>query len=155
MTISELFVGLLSAFLGSLGFALIFRLRPRYLFPACIGGLLAYAVYLLGIELDWHIFATNFIAACIAALYSELFARKMKAPTLLFSIPCIIPLVPGSLLYYSMSSLLKGNYAAALSYFTDTVLTSIGIAGGMIAVSIVVTLYLHVRNTVHEKKNKT
>lgn len=154
MTIFELSVGLASAVVGSLGFALIFRLRPRYLVPAGIGGLLAYAVYLLFAELGWHIFATNFIASCASALYSELFARKMKAPTLLFSIPCIIPLVPGSLLYYAMSFLLKGNYASALSYFTDTVLTAVGIAGGMIAVSIVFTLYMHASKSFREKKSK-
>ena len=37
----EILIQLVTAFLGSLGFALLFGLRRRYLFPAALGGLLA------------------------------------------------------------------------------------------------------------------
>ena len=135
--------GLITSFLGSLGFALIFRLRPRYLTPAAFGGLFAFAVYFICDAFGMGLFASNFFAAIVGALYSELLARMMKAPTVEFSIPCIIPLVPGSMLYYSMSHLLAGNYEQSFASLRDTLMTALGIAAGMIVVSILSGIFFH------------
>ncbi len=152
MNWTSLLVGLLSAAVGSLGFALIFRVRPRYLAPATLGGTLAYAVYFLLDLLGLHIFATNFFAAAVGALFSELCARALKAPSVVFLIPCIIPLVPGSLLYYTMSHLLAGAYDVSFTYLTGTLLTALGIAGGMIVVSVLFSVSTHVYRRIKAKK---
>ncbi len=151
MTLTTVLIGLLSAFVGSLGFALIFRLRPRYLLPGSIGGMLAYAVYLATDLAGLNIFAANFLAAASAALFSELCARFLKAPAVVFSIPCLIPLVPGSLLYYSMSHLLAGRYADSFLYFKGMLLTAIGIAGGLIIVSVFFSIFSYFYQK-HKKK---
>ncbi len=152
MSITMVFVGLLSAFIGSLGFALLFRLRPRHLVPASLGGMLAYAVYLAADLFGLHLFVSNFLAAVAAALFSELCARFFKAPAVVFSIPCLIPLVPGSLLYYTMSHLLSARYAESFSYLTGTLLTALGIAGGMIAVSVFFSIFSHFYHKKHAKR---
>ena len=136
MTITAALIGLTSAFIGSLGFALLFRLHPRHLVPASLGGMIGYAVYLAADLLGMHLFVSNFLAATVAALLSELCARFFKAPSVIFTIPALIPLVPGSLLYYSMSNLLTSQYDQAFLYFSGTLVTALGIAGGMIAVSV-------------------
>ena len=129
--------GLVSAFLGSLGFALIFRVRARYVFIGALGGMIAYAVYLLCEFGGMDLFASNFLAAIASALFSEVSARLLKAPTVVFYVPCIIPLVPGGMLYYAMSYLLRTDYATALSYLVQSAATAFGIAGGLIVVSVV------------------
>lgn len=154
MNWTSLLIGLGSSAVGSLGFALIFRLRPRYLLPATFGGTLGFAVYFLFDTLGFHIFATNFLAAIAAAVFSEICARVLKAPSVIFTIPCIIPLVPGSLLYYTMSHLLEGKYAESFSYLTKTLLTALGIAGGLIVVSVLVSVSTHVRQSYLAKKQK-
>ena len=155
MNLTTLLIGLGSSAVGSLGFALIFRLRPRYLAPAVLGGTLAFAVYFLLDFWGFHIFASNFFAAAAAALFSELCARGLKAPSVVFSIPCLIPLVPGSLLYYTMSNLLAGAYDVSLSYLKDTLLTALGIAGGFIIVSVLFSVGAHVHRRIAEKRQKT
>ena len=137
-------IGLGSSAVGSLGFALIFRLRPRYLAPAALGGTLAFAVYFLLEMLGLHPFATNFFASMTAALFSELCARTLKAPAVIFTIPCIIPLVPGSLLYYTMSHLISGSYGDSFAYFTKTMIIALGIAGGLIVVSVLFGVINHI-----------
>ncbi len=47
------------------------------------------------------------IASMIVCLWSELMARKLKAPTNIFMIPGIIPLLPGGTLYYTMEAMLQ------------------------------------------------
>ena len=156
MNITALLIGLISSAVGSLGFALIFRVRPKYLVPASFGGMLGFAVYFLFDMLGFHIFATNFLAALAAAIFSEICARVLKAPAVVFSIPCIIPLVPGSLLYYTMSHLLDGKYTEAFSYLTKTLLTALGIAGGLIVVSVLVSVGTHIRlQHLTKKREKT
>lgn len=153
MNWTSFLIGLGSSAVGSLGFALIFRLRPRYLAPAAIGGTLAFAVYYLLDVLGLHIFASNFFAAIVGALYSELCARILKAPSVVFTIPCIIPLVPGSLLYYTMSHLIAGAYGTSLSYLSKTLLTALGIAGGMIVVSVFFSVLQYLSARRAAKKN--
>ena len=136
----DIIFGLVSSFVGALGFALIFRLRPRYLLPASLGGMLAYAVYLVADLCGLQLFVSNFLAAASAALFSELCARGLKAPSVVFSIPCLIPLVPGSLLYYTMSHLLGGRYDTSFSYLTKTLVVCLGLAGGLIVVSVLFSI---------------
>ena len=143
MNWTAFWIGLGSSGVGSLGFALIFRVRGRHLPPASLGGMLAFAVYFLLDALGAHLFASNFFAAAAAALYSELCARAFKAPSVVFSIPCLIPLVPGSLLYYTVSHMLSGTYADSIANFIKTMLVALGIAGGLIVVSVIFSVYYH------------
>lgn len=58
----------------------------------------------------------------------------------MFIIPGMIPLVPGSSLYYTMSNLISSNQEMALSKFVDTILVIVGLAFGIAAGSIVVSV---------------
>ena len=120
---------LIAGALSSLGFALVFRLSLRLLLPATLGG--------AGMD----IFAANFLGAAAIALFSEICARIFKAPASVFLVPGAIPLVPGRLLYLAMSHLIATEYADAFSAFKSALLTAVGIAAGVIIVSVFGTLF--------------
>ena len=128
---------LLTAFLGSLGFALLFGLHRQSLLPASLGGLLAWGVYLLTEALLHSAFLAALIASVLSLLYAELMARLQKKPATLFVVPAIIPLVPGSSLYYAMSSAVRGEMGQARAYGSQTLLTALAIAAG---ISLVIAL---------------
>ena len=130
-------IGAVTSLVGSLGFALIFRLSARYLLPASFGGLLAFVVYFVCDTFGMGLFTANLLAAIVGSLYSELLARMMKTPSVEFMIPCIIPLVPGSMLYHTMSHLLAAEYAPAFDSFVKAMMTALGIAAGVIVLSVV------------------
>lgn len=132
---------LIAGALSSLGFALVFRLSLRLLIPATVGGAVAYAAYLLGECAGMDIFAANFLGAAAIALFSEICARIFKAPSSVFLVPGAIPLVPGRLLYLAMSNLIATDYAAAFSAFKEAVLTAVGIAAGVVIISVFGTLF--------------
>ena len=48
-----------------------------------------------------------------------------------FFVTSVIPLIPGSTLYYCMNSIVEGNTVRALEYGRDTFLFAFGIAAGM------------------------
>ena len=133
MTLIEVIVGLLSAVAGTVGFAMLFRVRPKFLLACAVGGFLAYGVYLLTkVYVDGEFFP-NVAAAVATAVYSEICAHKLKAPVQLFTIPALVPLMPGGALYYSMYYLLAKDTPEALRHTVSTLETAFGLAGGVTA----------------------
>ncbi len=125
------YIQLIPAFLGSMGFALLFNLDLKHLALASIGGLIAWIIYLLceG-SLALNVFWSSLIAAFFADLFSQISARISKTPTTLFLISAIIPLVPGSSLYYTASALVFNNGEFA-HYGLTTVLVVLAMALGV------------------------
>lgn len=131
-------VQLLAAVLGTVGFAAMFCVRPKYIPVAVLGGGLTYGAYVLFDGLVATEFLSALLAAIFAALFGELCARILRAPTVLFVTPFTISIVPGGGLYYSMSALLSGNSASLSSSFSSTLLISAGLAAGTMLVTILV-----------------
>lgn len=128
---------LITALLGAVGFSLIFRMNLKYLPITSVGAIVACAVFFAADRAGFDLFASNFFAAAVASLYSEICARILRAPASIFLLPCMIPLVPGGMLYYSMSHLISHDIDGFLQYGGEAAMTAVGIAGGMIAVSVV------------------
>lgn len=124
-------IQIITALLGSLGFSLLFGLRPRYLLLASLGGGICWAFYQFCLQSGLSVFVTCFAASAFSAIYGEILARIMKAPAPLFFIPTIIPLIPGSLLYYTMRSAVQGNLDAAAVHGIQTLQTALAIAAGV------------------------
>lgn len=127
----SILIQLLTAFLGSLGFALLFGVRPKHLVLAALGGMVAWGVYLAMEQWLGMPFLSCLAASVFAVVYAELMARVRKIPALLFTVPAIIPLVPGATLYYAMSEVVRGDLAQARAYGTETLLAALAIAGGI------------------------
>ena len=139
----DFFVSFLMAAIGTVGFSLLFRSRAKYLLLLAIGGALTYAVYFFfEINIFKSVFAAAFFSSAFSAVYSEIFARIKRAPAIIFLAPCAIPIVPGSSLYYAMASLISRDMEAALRHLTNAAVIGIGIAGGIMAVSILVNIYM-------------
>lgn len=141
MSTAVVIVKLITAVLGSVGFAILFYLQPQKLPLAAAGGLLTCGVYLgvqvlLGGEL-----VPNLAATFVGAIFSEILARLTKAPVPVYLLPCLIPLVPGGMLYKTMNHFIQGSYGAAGSCGLTALAVAVGIAGGIMAASVCSMLY--------------
>lgn len=135
--IPEMIIKIIAGMFGTLGFAILFKLKAKHLPFSIICGFVACIVYFpLSAVLD-GIFAPNFFAAFATAIMAEIFAIVCKTPTTAFLFTGCITLVPGSFLFYGMSSLLEQNYGDAVNYLLMTLNVAIAIAGGIIASSLV------------------
>ena len=124
-------IQIITGALGSLGFALLFGLKKRYLVSAALGGMIGWGLYLLGEKLfNDNIFLACLLASAFCALYSEIVARIQKAPTTLFFITSVVPLIPGSTLYYTFSYMIAGDAAKSSYYGTRTLQYGLAIAAG-------------------------
>ena len=112
-------IQLITGALGSVGFGILFHMKKKYLPLAAVGGFISWMVFLLGKGLWGNVFLPSLLAGFIVDVYAEILATS------------VIPLIPGSTLYYCMNSIVEGNTVQALEYGRDTFLFAFGIAAGM------------------------
>ncbi len=140
------YVSILSALVATFGFAVLYNVEWKRLPVATLGGGIAWAVYMLVEQFTAEVFVMALAAGFVATFYSEIAAYFCRTPSTVFLIPCVIPLVPGSGLYYGMSSLIGKDYSAALDYFGKTAYIMLGVAGGIVAASLIVGGYKAIRS---------
>ena len=123
---------LTTAFLGSLGFALLFHVRRQKLLLASLGGLLAWGIYLLmGVASDQDV-VRYFAASVVLTVYAEVLARVVKCPATLFIIIGAVPLIPGGSLYHTMEYFMRSDMAACSAQGLTTMLLAVAIAVGIL-----------------------
>ena len=122
---------LITAFTGSMGYALLFRLRAGLIPAASVGGMASWGVYLLSCHFLEGIFVPSFLASAFAALYAEILARLKKAPATIFYAPTVIPLIPGSSLFYTMQSAVQADWVSFEANGALTAQYALAIAAGM------------------------
>lgn len=128
-------IQLLTSFLGTLGFGILFHIRGRKLWFAALGGLLSWAAFLvLGFAVENEP-VRYFLVSILASLYAEVLARLVKTPTTTFVIISLIPLIPGSGLYYTMASALSGSSDGFLSNGIHTIELALALSLGIILVT--------------------
>lgn len=133
---TPIIIKIIAGVISTIGFAIIFRLKPSHWAFAAIDGLLACFFFFLFTDLIGGNFWPNALAALITAFMAEMFARISKAPSTIFLLPGCIALVPGGSLYYSMNNLISANYTEAAQYLLTTIEVGIAIGGGIIVASI-------------------
>ena len=131
-----IFVGMIS----TVGFAMLFHVKAAHIPFAAIGGALSSAIYIILDDFGISLFLSNFIASLVSVVYSGVMARVLKTPTTIFVSLCIIPLVPGGSLFYTMRNLIMWNQAEFFRYGLNTILIALGIAGGIVVESAIVHL---------------
>ena len=133
-------IQLVTAVIGTLGFAVIYRVRARHLPFAGVCGLITWLLYYTVAFLGGTLFLSAFVASAAATVFAELCARWRHAPAPVFLVPGTIPIVPGGDLYYTMRYLLLGDFDVFAQYLMRALLVGIGIGGGIVAISVAVSL---------------
>lgn len=133
----------ITAIIGTLGFCLLFNVKKDKIIYGVIGGTISTVIYLICIEAGMDLFIQNFIPTVVATLYTEIVARVVKAPTTVFLFPAIIPLTPGGSLYYTMRAIVDGDMAEAKVVGKQTLVIALGIALGVLLVSLLFSQFAH------------
>lgn len=127
----NLVLHIITSFIASAAFGMIFNAPKRTLLQCGFSGMLGWVAYVV---LDYRmdtIFATV-SATFIVGVISQLFARACKKPVIIFSVAGIIPLVPGGLAYDAMRNFVEKEYTAAIQLAAQAFLISGSIAIGLV-----------------------
>lgn len=129
---------LMVTFIASMGFALFFNVYRSHIVIASLGGVITWAIYKLCVLVLGGAFVPCLIASIFAASYAELLAWRSKAPTPVFFIISVIPLIPGRVLFYTMSEAVSLQWESCAHYAVTTLEFAAGIAVGICVVTAIV-----------------
>lgn len=146
MTKTEI-IQVLSGFVGSVGFGLLFNIRGRRLCFAALGGFMSWLLFvLLGHFIDNEA-VSYFIVALAVSVYAEIMARVLKTPTTALITTSLIPLIPGGSLYYTMAYAFGSDSARFVDKGVHTLQLASALALGIIVATTFFNLINHGRKT--------
>lgn len=108
MTNNEI-LQIITGFVGSLGFAILYNIRGKRLLFAALGGLFSWGLFIIFNKIIPNEALNYFLVAFIISVYAEIMARVLKTPTTTFITTSLIPLIPGGSLYYTMTYAFETN----------------------------------------------
>ena len=133
---TNILIQLISCTIGCTGFALCFKIRGRQVLFSSVGAFLTWGIYLL----VYHFNPSNFLATLTAAVFVGFYAFAMsrinKAPSTIFLTASVLPLIPGSALYYMMYGYVSGNKEMAMVKTNSLLTTCLAIALGFLIVDV-------------------
>lgn len=136
-----LFKNFIFSFLSTLGFSVIFNIPKESLLKSALIGAIGWIVY---IKFSTPIVGV-FFGALIVGVLGEIFARLFKKPATIFIIPGIIPLVPGTGMYYTMYAIIEKNFLEAANIGTETFFIALSISCGIIIPSSLNKLFIGIK----------
>lgn len=131
-----LFKQFLFAAIATLGFAGYFNVKgSKVLIAASISGGISYAIYYVFTYFNREVPGV-FVAALLMGVMGEFWSTRLKAPSTIFIMPGIIPLVPGAGMYYTMLDFANEDFTQMIATGAHTFSIAGAIAMGILVGSI-------------------
>ena len=129
---------LVTSFFGSIGYACTFNIRAKRLVAAGFGGLIGWAAYLIAGCFMFSEPMKYFVAALVINIYAEIMAVTEKAPSTVFLVSAIMPLVPGGMLYRTMRFAVTKEWEEFGKLGVETLSIALALALGMLIANSVI-----------------
>ena len=139
----------LAAGLGTIAFALMFRVRKRRVVDCGVLGTITWLAYMICIKIWNNEAIAVFVSGFAAVLASRVLAVLRRCPATVFLMTSLIPLLPGISLYRTIYYLLMGNAQISMHFGKLCFLTAF-----TIAVSIAVVQQIPRNWTIPVRKQK-
>ncbi|UII56459.1 threonine/serine exporter family protein [Cytobacillus spongiae] len=123
---------LVTSFIASAAFGMIFNAPKRSLIKCGIVGMLGWIIYVYMTENNADPVLASLLASFAIAVLSQFFAKMYKTPVIIFSVAGIIPLVPGGLAYDAMRNFVENDYNLAINLAAKAFMISGSIAIGLV-----------------------
>ena len=131
----------IASFVACLGFVIIFNIHGYGNTLCALGSALTWAAYCIGSASGLGYFACCLIGTMVSAAFAEVMARIRKYPAISYLIIAVLPLIPGSSIYYTALAAVQGNMDRFIYYGTETLGTAGAMAVGILLVSTSVRIW--------------
>lgn len=127
------YIQLPAAFIGTVGFSVLFGAPRKYYLYCGLAGMAGWAMYLPFVTSDpSHPVAAAFLGALVVAVASHVLAVLRRCPVTVFLICGIIPLVPGGGIFWTAYYLVSDQLRLAATTGFAALKVTIAIAGAII-----------------------
>ncbi len=95
---------------AALGFGILFNIPEKAIFTVFLLGFFAGLVKFIFLHLDYSIVTATFFASLFVGAMSMPFAKRIHKPIVVFSIPSIIPMIPGYFAYKTILAIRRFTF---------------------------------------------
>lgn len=145
MSLNEI-IQILSGGIGTLGFGILFNIRGKRLFVTVIGGFISWLIFVILSNFIASEPLNYFVVAMLISIYAEIMARVIKTPTTTFITTCLVPLIPGGSLYYTMAYAFSNDLESFLSKAIYTLKLASALALGIIIATTLTRIFFNYLN---------
>lgn len=135
------------SFFCSVGFGIVFRIRPRELWLAGLGGALTRTVLLCAMAVTENRLLFTFLAALAGTFYAHILARRLHIPITKFMYPALVPIIPGDMLYNTTVCMLSVSPEFS-AYMGKLILSLLGLALGSMVMPILLNSKKYLRQLI-------
>ncbi len=122
-----LWIQCIAGLIGTFGFGLMFNMHGKGIPFALLGSVISWPVCVLCMRFGLAEPIAYLIGAVVSAFYAEIMARIRKCPATSYLMCALVPLIPGSGIYYTMDFIRRGMVSEAY----DKGMLTAAIAGSM------------------------
>jgi len=123
------------AFFGSLFPAILYNVDKKRFLWVGLSGVTGWIAYDYFYKSTGNVILATFIGSMVVGLYSEIMARKIKAPAIIFSVSGIFPLVPGLGAYETARFFMDKDVMGGITKGIETFASAGSIAIGIMLMS--------------------
>ncbi|MCD8332967.1 MAG: threonine/serine exporter family protein [Clostridiales bacterium] len=132
-------------FCGTVSFALIFGVPRKYYILCGITGTVGWLIYALTSQGGVPATEATFLASATVVFLSRIFAVNVKCPVTVFLISGIIPLVPGSSVYWAAYYLVTNETGKAMESGFAAIRLAVAIVLGIVIILELPNRWFHLR----------
>ncbi len=96
--------------IAAVGFGILFNIPKKAIFTVFVLGFTAGFIKFVLLKLSMDIILASLIAALFVGVLSMPLAHKIHQPPVIFSIPAVIPMIPGYFAYETVLSVMKFTF---------------------------------------------
>jgi uncharacterized membrane protein YjjB (DUF3815 family) len=123
---------MVTSFIATGAFGILFNIPKKSLIKCGSVGLIGWMIYFLLVKMQLDVVFATFIASLSIGVMSQVYSRIYRAPSILFSVSGIIPLVPGGMAYNAMRHFVENDYYIATTLAAKALMISGAIAFGLV-----------------------
>ncbi|MDO5028265.1 MAG: threonine/serine exporter family protein [Bacillota bacterium] len=129
------------SFFATLSFNVLLQAPKRvYIINSTIGAF-SWIIYKYIVSISQQTVLASMICGLYIGFFAGIFAIIKKIPAITIYLPSLIPLVPGSGIYYTMYYFISQDFEGASSKGVETILMAISLAAGIFITTNIVNIF--------------
>ena len=146
-----LLIHFLFSYIATMGFGILINIPHSALLGCGAVGSLGWMTYILIFHAHLGTMLANLSGALVVGLGAAIMARAKKMPMILFNVPGMVPLVPGSQSYKAIYNFAFGRNSIALHYLVQVAMIAGAIAMGFFLAEMITRMYYRIKGSVKNK----
>ncbi|WP_255685136.1 threonine/serine exporter ThrE family protein [Actinocorallia sp. API 0066] len=123
---------ILAAGVISAAFAVHVIAPPAWVAPAALGGMVSWTIFTWLLRGDVAAAAAALVATLVVGLFMTALARYRGVPPVVAVVPCVAPLMPGTLMYRGLLEVTTDHTETGLVTLVEAVSTALALGAGVI-----------------------